>query len=170
VTRGKHREASLMMLVGGAVAVVSGFLPWASVGPFTVDGMDGDGRITAALGAFVGVIGLMRLQRSRMSKWAVWVAIVCGVVIAVTGVVDYADLPELASAGIGLYGTIAGGVVGAIGGFIARKQPLVAPDDAPTRPPPSQPPPSAPAGWYPNPDDPARWRYWDGRTWTEHTS
>lgn len=29
---------------------------------------------------------------------------------------------------------------------------------------------NAPAGWYPNPDDPAEMRWWDGATWTEHTA
>lgn len=27
--------------------------------------------------------------------------------------------------------------------------------------------PSAPAGWYPDPENPAHGRYWDGRAWTE---
>ena len=26
------------------------------------------------------------------------------------------------------------------------------------------------AGWYPDPDDPRSWRYWDGAAWTEHRS
>src|SRR5262245_51218260 len=26
-----------------------------------------------------------------------------------------------------------------------------------------------PAGWYPDPDDPARARYWDGTAWTAYT-
>lgn len=28
-------------------------------------------------------------------------------------------------------------------------------------------PPLAPTGWYPEPEDPARFRYWDGATWTQ---
>ncbi|OBK73049.1 DUF2510 domain-containing protein [Mycobacterium sp. 1164985.4] len=30
--------------------------------------------------------------------------------------------------------------------------------------------PPTPAGWYPDPDDAAAQRYWDGSTWTEHRS
>lgn len=28
--------------------------------------------------------------------------------------------------------------------------------------------PSTPAGWFPDPDNAALLRYWDGRAWTEH--
>ncbi len=38
-------------------------------------------------------------------------------------------------------------------------------DDAPPLP-----PPLPPADWYPDPQGRARLRYWDGRTWTEHTA
>lgn len=29
-------------------------------------------------------------------------------------------------------------------------------------------PAALPEGWYDDPDDPTQWRYWGGRTWTEH--
>lgn len=29
------------------------------------------------------------------------------------------------------------------------------------------PPPPAPTGWYPDPGEPGRFRYWDGATWTQ---
>lgn len=35
---------------------------------------------------------------------------------------------------------------------------------------PQQSAPGAPAGWYPDPHGAAGQRYWDGRTWTAHTS
>ncbi|SDB88962.1 Protein of unknown function [Raineyella antarctica] len=31
-------------------------------------------------------------------------------------------------------------------------------------------PPAVPAGWYPDPADPARQRYWDGGQWTQYTN
>lgn len=31
-------------------------------------------------------------------------------------------------------------------------------------------PPLPPAAWYPDPDGRHRWRWWDGHTWTSHTS
>jgi uncharacterized protein DUF2510 len=32
----------------------------------------------------------------------------------------------------------------------------------------SEPPTGAPAGWYPNPENPAQQRYWDGQQWSAH--
>lgn len=42
------------------------------------------------------------------------------------------------------------------------------PVTAPAPPPP--PPPAVPAGWYPDPNNNALQRYWDGSGWTEHTA
>lgn len=49
----------------------------------------------------------------------------------------------------------------------AAPTPVAAPA-APTPPPP--PPPSVPADWYPDANNPALLRYWDGAQWTEHTA
>lgn len=43
--------------IGAAGALLVGsFLPWASVGPFTVSGTDGDGTITLVLAAIAGAL------------------------------------------------------------------------------------------------------------------
>jgi hypothetical protein len=47
------------------------------------------------------------------------------------------------------------------GDFLAGVYPSSAPSAPPTAPPPSGPP----AGWYPDPQDPARTRYWSGHDW-----
>jgi hypothetical protein len=46
------------------------------------------------------------------------------------------------------------------------------PEAAPAAPaaPPAGGGPGQPAGWYPDPQGRARVRYWDGSTWTDHTS
>jgi uncharacterized protein YbjQ (UPF0145 family) len=31
-------------------------------------------------------------------------------------------------------------------------------------------PPDQAANWYPDPQNPAQWRYWDGTSWTDHVS
>jgi hypothetical protein len=35
---------------------------------------------------------------------------------------------------------------------------------------PPQSPTGVPAGWYPNPENPAQQRYWDGQQWSAHTA
>ena len=35
---------------------------------------------------------------------------------------------------------------------------------------PTPPPPSQAPSWYPDPQNPSQWRYWDGSQWTEHVS
>jgi uncharacterized protein YbjQ (UPF0145 family) len=36
--------------------------------------------------------------------------------------------------------------------------------------PPTAPPPNQAPNWYPDPQNPSQWRYWDGTRWTEHVS
>ena len=66
-----------------------------------------------------------------------------------------------------------GGVWSAIGMFVAPLAALlvllalpIAPEPTPAPTPPGW----AAPGWYADPAAGSRWRYWDGRAWTDHTA
>jgi hypothetical protein len=163
-TTKQSREATWMMLGGGALAVVSAFLPWYSVGVFTVDGTAGDGQISLALGAVLAGMGVARYS-GKGGQAIAWVAIVCGVLIAAVGLYHQTTAEDDVSVGIGVYGTAAGGVIGLIGGLIARKAPAIAMNSAASTP------RALPApGWHPDPMGGGGLRWWDGTAWTEHTA
>ena len=150
-----------MMAAGAGLAVASAFLPWATFGPFSVAGTNGDGQITLVLGVVLGALTFGRIKGSTKVPIPGFIA---AVLIAVVAGFDIATL-DGASAAIGLYGTFAAGVLGAIGSFRARRFPAVS---GPALPPPTLALP--PAGWHPDPKGQAGLRYWDGATWTDHTA
>ena len=136
-------------------------LPWVSAGIFSVNGIEGDGQITAALGVGLLAIGLSR----RSGKRAAIAALPVAAVIALIGWYDYSQVDgDVASAGIGLYGTIGAGMVGVVAALVLiNKAPSAGRIDAA---PPNTPPP---AGWHPDPYGKAAYRLWDGERWTELT-
>jgi hypothetical protein len=155
-----------MMLVGGGLAVVSAFLPWATVGPFTINGTAGDGQITLVLGAILAGLGAMRLN-GKGGKAIPWVGVVLAALIGLVGAYHYYDLDsDVSSVGIGVYGTLIGAAFGFTGGLIGRQYQHVA-QSAVTKPSPNANPI---AGWYTDPWNPIGFRYWDGTQWTGHES
>jgi hypothetical protein len=54
-------------------AVASAFLPWATVGPFTINGTEGDGQITLVLSVILAVLGAIRLN-AKDGKAISWMA------------------------------------------------------------------------------------------------
>lgn len=148
-----------MMIAGGGGAVVASFMPWYSVGLFTVNGTSGDGQITLVLGGILALLGVLR--RSGRSS-PIWVAIIVAGLIAAIGGYHYNNNSdeELISIGVGIYGTIAAGIVGFIGALIARQNPII-----------TAAPAAVPAGWNRDPTGSASTlRYWDGISWTERTA
>lgn len=153
-----------MMLGGGGLAVVAAFLPWYTVGPFTLNGTAGDGQISLVLGVVLAAMGALRYS-GKGGQSIAWVAIVSGALIGAVGLYHQTTAGDGVSVGIGVYATAAGGVIGFIGGLIARKAPAVnMKTTAPT-------PTAAPApGWYADPWGGQGLRWWDGSAWTGHTS
>jgi hypothetical protein len=157
----KSNEATWMMIGGGAGAVVAAFLPWYSVGLFTVNGTGGDGQITLVLGGLLALFGFLR-HTGRSSP--IWAAIIVAGLITAIGGYHYLDNSgeELISVGIGVYGTVAAGIVGFVGALIARQYPTAPEVVAPVV--------AVAPGWHADPIGSAVLRYWDGAGWTEHTT
>lgn len=120
------------MLVAAGLALVGAFLPWVTIatvfGSLSRNGMDGDGRASAAAGIAVGLIALMMLDGKIRSSAPAVVVVVVSAAIFVVGLVDardvagrFTDLQATgvgdAQVGVGLWVTCLAGLVGIAGGL-----------------------------------------------------
>jgi len=98
-----------------AILVVGSIGPWATIGSFTKNGLDGDGIITLVLALVAGLTVLVSLARSRPSSRVVLG--ICGVLALATTVIDVIDVSGTeagsvsASVGWGLWLALAGAVL-----------------------------------------------------------
>lgn len=114
------------LIVGGSLGVVIGaFLPWATVGPFSKAGTDGDGVITLILGLACAAFGVAALSRARRG-YAV-TALVAAVLAVVVAIIDIGDVSSVAEGplgieaevGVGLVLTLVAGLVAVAGCVVA---------------------------------------------------
>lgn len=107
------RIAGWLMVGFGALVVLAALLPWATLGPFSVAGTEGDGAITLTLGLLVAGLGIARGVGAKAKFWQVGVPVaclVCGLLVTLVGFYDTVNVSETASAGSGLILTILGGL------------------------------------------------------------
>jgi hypothetical protein len=107
------RIAGWLMAVAGGVIVIAAMMPWATFGPFTVSGTNGDGGITLVLGLIAAAGGIWRGLSQRPSGGQIAVGVtnlVLGSVVALIGLVDAGDVSDVATIGSGLVLTILGGM------------------------------------------------------------
>lgn len=78
-----------LVILGGAI-VLGSLGPWAKVGPFSKDGIEGDGVFTLLLGIATIAIAAVRWHRWNL-KSAAGVAIAAGL-CAVIGILDWIDV------------------------------------------------------------------------------
>lgn len=139
-----HRNAAILVIVGGAMMVVGSFMPWISartgLGSISVAGTDGDGVVTLLLGGAAALIALVHLDRpiAGLLRGGIFLAGAIGVVVAV---IDYGAASErisgidsaavAASVGAGLYIVGLGSVATAFGG-LSMGTVSEAPQDEPT--------------------------------------
>ena len=124
------------LLLGVALAAVVGaLLPWAELRlervpglSARVNGTEGDGRITLALGIIIGLAAVLAFVSRRLALWAAVLAIVASVLLILIAVIDIADVRRTADeprlvfvnvrVGSGLWLTLAAGIVGVIGAVL----------------------------------------------------
>lgn len=111
---------SILILAGAGAVFVGAFLPWASVGPFSVSGTDGDGVLTLILALVAGVIGVFALRKSSVGL-AIGSLVAAGLSFAIAAY-DIANINSVgdndffeASVGGGLYLTALGALAGIVG-------------------------------------------------------
>lgn len=117
------QPTALWLAFGGCAALIVGaFLPWVSAatafGSVSVNGIEGDGKLTAGAGAVAGVLLLVAMSDRSRRLCAAVVAV--GVVAAAAATWDYTKVQDRvsdanaesslihASVGAGIYLTIAG--------------------------------------------------------------
>ena len=138
----------ILIVAGGALAVLGSFLPWLSVtapllGNVTRSGLDGggDGIITLVIGAVLALLGVALILRSGSARRAVIGTVLTSLVLGVVAVMDIGDVQtrgilmetSLAtegnmfadavafSVGMGLYVILIGGVLGIVGSVVALR-------------------------------------------------
>lgn len=136
----QQRQWAIVTALGGVAIVIGSLLPWTTftaglVGTVSVAGTEGDGMLTLAGGVVIGLLGFGAYITGRPT-FAVPAAIASGVIVWLA-FNDGTKLAEhfktlgtgiRATIGIGLWLVGAGGVLGAIAGFLAGRNAAARPD------------------------------------------
>jgi len=114
-------DSAKVALAGGTLTAVGSVLPWASALGRTVSGLDGDGVITLFLGVIVAVV-VLSAGWNRLAKGATAALGGISTLIAFNAYSNLANAgglgSSLVSPGYGLYLTILGGLVVAVGALL----------------------------------------------------
>ncbi len=109
-----------MMAAGSIGVIIGSFMPWVRLGPVSISGIEGDGKITVVIGLLMAVLGVVaRTSSSRLPRLFVMGGAVLAVAVAVT------DANRLIEGGLdrrlmggGLGTIVISGVVALIGAFL----------------------------------------------------
>ncbi len=133
--QGTGRQATMWITLTGVCAVlvlIGSFLPWAHVSDLTINGIEGDGRITLVLAVLAIVFALWgsgRIGIGGKSAIPLSLLVACMALIALTGIVDFNNVQRLDVGGLGqllAIGVSAGLVLVLIFGVVGLTTSIVA--------------------------------------------
>lgn len=110
----------LLMTVGSALVMLGSFMPWVRLGPISISGMEGDGKITVVIGLIMLILGVTsRTAPSNVPRAIVMAGAIVAVAVALT------DTNRLVEGGInrrligiGLFAILVGGLMALVGSFL----------------------------------------------------
>jgi hypothetical protein len=130
VNRRPLKTGHWVLGAGIAIVILAAFLPWATLGPFTISGMKGDGQITLVLGLVMAGLGARHFVAP--GKGTLIPGLIVASLVTLTGLIDAGEVPELAEPGVGLLLTILAGIATIVGFAMVAGDRLSAPvEDAP---------------------------------------
>jgi len=178
-----HTNVPARWLLGGAGALALGsFLPWAEVGPFSKNGIDGDGVLTLMLAVVVGIAAWPSIRTSigRARSITTTIATALALIICLYDIADVSSTGNdvvQAQVGIGLWMAAAGALAVIVGVVIGTRREVVrfsagATPSSATAATSGQAvnAPGNPSRWAPDPTGRHELRYWNGTEWTDHVS
>ena len=120
--------ASILTVAGAAVVFIGAFMPWATIGPFSAAGTEGDGVLTLILAIAAGAMGVPGILKSR--KGLLVGSLICATLAFLIGAYDIANISTIADApfgldpqvGSGLYLTVLGAIAGIVGPVLAIRR------------------------------------------------
>ncbi len=124
-----------VLLAAALAAVIGALLPWAELSvtfgqglSAQVNGTEGDGKITLALGIVVALAAVLAFLRHHLATWAAVIALFASALLVTIAIVDIVDVKRTAGdvrlvfvdveVGRGLWLTLAAGVVGVCGAVV----------------------------------------------------
>jgi hypothetical protein len=129
--RTPNKAGPALELIGGGLVLLGSFLPWASVatvfGTVSLNGIEGDGKITMVLGLVLVLIAVLELTGSADTRVVALVVAFIAVAIGGYDLLNAGDKLSAASneyarasIGVGLYAIVGGGILAVVGGFMKR--------------------------------------------------
>lgn len=125
----------IIVIVMGLVVIIGSLLPWATAqsafGSINKNGIEGDGVITLATGIIALLCGIAILVSEKNSGW-IGLAVIASIASVAVAIIDLVDVSNKlsgvsneyvrASAGIGLYVVLVGGVIGVVGALVSASK------------------------------------------------